>query len=384
MSGAVDCDGNGLVLPDTDGMMPTPSWSRHRPMWAVGRRATAAAALSAASLAITWSLAAHGLGQGVEPAPAVVLTIDDEPVSATQLSAAVRRVPGARSLTPSTPPEQRLLVEARAVDSLINERLLAAAARREAIIVTPQDIDARIDRLVAAAKKVSLEDFLRTTGDDGDDLRHRVNLDLTIEKLLEPQLAEGALRAEYNARRREFDGSRVRVSHVVLRPEMSLGTGAVADTLSRAESIRREILRGDATFADAARKYSSGPSRHRGGDIGFIGRLDPMTEEFSAAAFALAKGDVSKPFTTPFGIHVATVTEIEPGKLSFEAVRGLVLRQVSVTAFRNLVQGLRSKARVVYSPGVPHFAGGRPGAEVVVLEDADVVEPGATSEPVRP
>lgn len=377
-------------------MMPTPSWSRHRPLSVPGRRAPRFLVLAAASLVVLGSPGSPGLGQVVEPstpglsagggptAPSVVVTIDDEPVTGAQLVAAVGRVPGAKALSASTPQDQRLLIEARAVDNVINERLLAAAARREAILVNPEDVEARIDRLVAAARKISLEDYLRATGEDLDNLRHRVNLDMTIEKLLEPQLADGALRVEYNARRREFDGSRIRVSHVVLRPEMSLGTGALADTLARAESIRREILRGETTFADAARKYSSGPSRHRGGDIGFIGRHDPMNEEFSAAAFALAKGDVSKPFTTPFGIHLATVTEIEPGKLPFEAVRGMVLRHVSGMALRKLMQGLRAQARIVYSPGVPHFAGGRPGSEVVVLDAADLVEPERAADSSRP
>ena len=303
---------------------------------------------------------------------AVVATVDDEPLSQTQLRLAVARQPAPPTMTD----EQRLQWEARGLEQLIWERLIVAEARRQSILVDPQEIDDRLQRLMAAAKKPSLEEFLRTTGSDEDEVRRRLTHDLTVERLLQPRLTDNALRGVFETRRREFDGSRVRVSHIVLRPETALGDRGVAATIDRAESIRREILRGDTSFADAARRWSAGPSRQRGGDIGFLGRHEPMTEEFSAAVFALAKGDVSRPIVTASGIHLATVTEIESGRTTFEAVRNAVGKEVAATALKELVSRLRRSARITYFPGVPHFSRGDPGNVVVVLDEAEVVEPG--------
>jgi parvulin-like peptidyl-prolyl isomerase len=302
---------------------------------------------------------------------AVVATIDDEPLSRTQWQSAMARLPAPPTMTA----EQRLQWEARGLEQLIWERLVVAEARRQSILVDPQEIDDRLKRLVAAAKRSSLDDFLRATGSDEDQVRRRLTHDLTVERILQPRLTDAALRSVFDARRRDFDGSRVRVSHIVLRPETALGDRAITATIERAETIRREILRGDSSFADAARRWSAGPSRHRGGDIGFLGRHEPMTEEFSAAVFALAKGEVSRPIVTASGIHLATVTEIEPGRTTFEAARNAVGQEVAATALKELMARLRGRARITYSPGVPHFPRGDAARGAVVLDEPEVVEP---------
>lgn len=351
-----------------------------------GRKAARAGRRLAGTLAPWWlglglvATAAQTPPAGPRPAggedtATVVATIDDEPLSQAQLRAAVARIPAPATMTP----EQRLQWEARGLEQLIVERLLVAEARRQSILIDPQNVEDRLRRLVTAAKASSVEEFVRMTGSDEDQIRRRLNHDMLVESLLQPRLTEPALRAAFEARRREFDGSRVRVSHIVLRPDTALGDKAVAGTLERAEAIRREILRGDASFAEAARRHSAGPSRHRGGDVGFLGRHEPMVEEFSQAVFALAKGEISRPIVTPFGIHLATVTEVEAGRTTFEAVRAAVQQQVGNAALKELVARLRGKARVTYFPGVPHFAKGHSGGEVVVLDTPEVIEPGAAA-----
>ncbi len=370
----------GPVMPGRvtlGGDEPFPSGSNRQRHALPPRRCRAAAAPLAAWLLTVAATAAHAQ----PPAPTrpadgggtatVVATVDDEPLSQAQLRAAVARTPALANMTP----EQRLQLEARGLEQLIWERLIAAEARRQSVLVDPQDVEDRLRRAASAAKASSLEEFVRVTGNDEDQLRRLVAQDIMVERLLLPRLNDSAIRAAFEARRREFDGSRVRVSHIVLRPETALGEKAIVAAVEQAESIRREILRGDIGFADAARRYSAGPSRQRGGDIGFVGRQEPMTEEFSQAVFTLPKGEISKPIVTSFGIHVATVTEIEAGRTSFEAVRAAVYQQVATAALKDLMTRLRGAVRIAYFPGVPHFAKGQSGGEVVVLDAIEVVEP---------
>ncbi|NIP86218.1 MAG: hypothetical protein GTO03_11885, partial [Planctomycetales bacterium] len=90
--------------------------------------------------------------------------------------------------------------------------------------------------------------------------------------------------------------------------------------VERAQQIRREILDGKITFADAVARYSTGPSRREGGQLGFIGRQGPMDEPFSAAAFALGKKEISPPLVTRFGVHLIQCLEIKPGTKTWTEV----------------------------------------------------------------
>lgn len=65
-----------------------------------------------------------------------------------------------------------------------------------------------------------------------------------------------------------------------------------------------EVVAAGADFADVATRESQDPgSARRGGDLGWFGS-GMMVAEFDSVAFALADGEVSKPFSTAFGYHI--------------------------------------------------------------------------------
>lgn len=64
------------------------------------------------------------------------------------------------------------------------------------------------------------------------------------------------------------------------------------------------VLQGGADFAAVAKAESQDPgSAQRGGDLGWFGG-GVMVAEFDSVAFALADGELSKPFETAFGYHI--------------------------------------------------------------------------------
>ncbi|MHA1215440.1 MAG: peptidylprolyl isomerase [Candidatus Hodarchaeales archaeon] len=70
-----------------------------------------------------------------------------------------------------------------------------------------------------------------------------------------------------------------------------------------AETIIEELNNG-AKFEELAKKYSTCPSKKRGGNLGEFGR-GQMVKEFEVAAFNLQKGQVTQvPVKTKFGFHI--------------------------------------------------------------------------------
>lgn len=97
--------------------------------------------------------------------------------------------------------------------------------------------------------------------------------------------------------------------------------------LDKAQEIVKEIKSG-ISFAEAAAKYSSCPSKERGGDLGFFtkGRMVP---EFEEAAFGLEVGEVSEPVKTQFGYHIIQVQDRKPASLkSFDEAKNEIAEQL--------------------------------------------------------
>ncbi len=293
---------------------------------------------------------ARGGAQAPDTAAAaeVLVTVGEERISRADLDRLLERQ-GASSL-PEGP--ARTQATRLGLEKLVEERLVRGEIERQKITATESEVDRLIAQLTAQGK-------LREPKADAA-LRRQAEFDICIQKLLLPQFDEQALALTFEKHRREVDGTRVRLSHLVLRPDLGRGDAALPDTVRRAEEIRRQIVDGGMTFAEAAARFSAGPSRHDGGDLGFASRTGPHHEAVAAAAFALAEGDVSPPVVSPFGVHLLTVTAIEPGAGDARALRPRLQQIWARQAFADLIARLRRTTPVTYAAGVPAPATGAP------------------------
>ena len=80
---------------------------------------------------------------------------------------------------------------------------------------------------------------------------------------------------------------------------------SAADAKRKLENLRDRIVHG-ADFAELARLNSDDPSSVKGGDLGWIYPGDTVPE-FEREMNSLKVGEVSQPFETPFGWHLAQV-----------------------------------------------------------------------------
>lgn len=103
-----------------------------------------------------------------------------------------------------------------------------------------------------------------------------------------------------------FFPSEVEYGQIVLFPKVS--DEARDYTVKRLEEIRQRVLKGE-SFTNLAILYSQDPgSAVNGGELGFFGRGDMVTE-FEGQAFKLKPAEVSQVFRSKFGYHIMQVIE---------------------------------------------------------------------------
>lgn len=283
----------------------------------------------------------------------VVARVDGEPVTFNQVKRTAMQAVQGRPVSAEVAP----LLQAQSLEQAINRRLVLKFLHNKNYEPTAEELKSADEnfRLNLTQNNVTREEFLKRnllSPADLDDLRY---WDICWNRYAREQLNDDALQQHFAANRRDYDGSELRVSHLLLRIEGSGPQRDAASAISRAQQIREEIVGGKISFADAASKYSAGPSRERGGDLGFIPRHDQMVEEFSAAAFKLQKGEVSPPVVTTFGVHLITVVDERPGAKQWSDVRDRLLPAAQNDLFRRTAAELRKTAKVEYTNLVPHL-----------------------------
>ncbi len=93
----------------------------------------------------------------------------------------------------------------------------------------------------------------------------------------------------------------------------------------KAEEVLSLAREKGADFAALARKYSEGPSRKNGGDLGFFTRRS-MVKPFADAVFSMQTGTVSGVVETPFGYHIIKLEEVRPARVRpLEEVRDEII-----------------------------------------------------------
>lgn len=152
------------------------------------------------------------------------------------------------------------------------------------------DKEAKYQELVAEAKRTILQQY-------------------TMQKVLANiDVSEEDKKAYYEGNKTNFQaGATAKASHILMAEEDGI------------KEVQAEIA-GGLSFAEAAAKYSTCPSKEKGGDLGSFeqGRMVP---EFEAVAFAQDIGVISEPVKTQFGYHLILVEErSEASAKSFEDV----------------------------------------------------------------
>jgi peptidyl-prolyl cis-trans isomerase SurA len=205
------------------------------------------------------------------------------------------------------------------LENQIQELLLIARAKEDSVEVPRDVVEERVrgriremkDEYGAAAFARQVQEEGLTEREVRDRLRKRFRKDMIRQTMY------GRMAQEVSVSQRDLQEYRTRnegrlppvysLSHIMVAPSPSLDR--VTEARQRIEVLLDRAKSGE-DFAALAREYSEDPgSGPTGGDLGFFGRGDMVTE-VEEVAYALRPGEISDIVKSDFGFHVLKLEEV--------------------------------------------------------------------------
>lgn len=145
---------------------------------------------------------------------------------------------------------------------------------------------------------------------------------------------EDEVKEYYEANKEHFTaGETVGASHILV------------DSAEKAQEILADINAGKISFEDAARTYSSCPSKENGGNLGEFTK-GQMVPEFDEAVFSMNVGEIKGPVKTQFGYHLIKLNSKNEAKTyEFEEIKNelkdLASKEKQQKAYRSKLNQLK-------------------------------------------
>ncbi len=208
------------------------------------------------------------------------------------------------------------------LDQLIDEKLVLAEAKRQAISVPDAEVAKQVDQAIADVKQrlgseAAFAQQLQAENLTEARLREKykaeVQRNLTAQRLVQKTfprkpVPQAEAEAYFKAHRDRFPRvpGELRLSVIQIPPAPD--SVALQAGLAKAEALRKRILGGE-KFAKVAAEASDDPgSAKSGGDLGFF-MQEQMEPAVETAAFSLPLHQVSKPVRSAYGWHLVETLE---------------------------------------------------------------------------
>ena len=242
------------------------------------------------------------------------------------------------------------------VKRLIEDELILQEAKRSKVTVDPKELEKEFKDYKGMFKEEKrFQRYLKTTKlsekQVKDNLKKSLLLKVLMKKMGVNKVSDKMALDYYNKFKTRFKVKhQVKASHLLVKVKKDAAPEVVAAKRKEIEGYLTQIKAG-ADFAEMVKKHSVGPSKKKGGDLGFFSK-GRMVKEFDEKAFTMKKGEISEPVRTRFGWHLIKVTDIIQEKdQSFEDVKEKVTKMLAGQAERrgrtDLIEKLRKKSKIV-------------------------------------
>lgn len=251
--------------------------------------------------------------------------VGDQKIYLGELRRTVHRAATGQKLTATRAQE----LARAALQQAIKRRLVLQYVAKRGMSATADEIDHELTLVTRqlAEQDLTLEAYLQRSGLTQDELRFSLAWQVGWGRWLKRFTTDANLEKYFNRHRRDFDGTQLEVAHILWKVNVA-DQDAVQHATQQADSVRKQILAGEISFAAAAQEHSAAPTKTEGGAIGLISRHAPMPEAFSSAAFELEQGDISPPVVSPVGIHLIQCVSVKAGQRQWREVKPAIRQAV--------------------------------------------------------
>jgi peptidyl-prolyl cis-trans isomerase SurA len=254
--------------------------------------------------------------QGSRPADSIVAVVNSEPITQSEVRAAMQRA--ARDLAQqrvAAPPTEEL--QRRVLERLINERAQLQHARETGVRVDESAVD-QAEQGVARQNQIDVAELRLRVAKDGFNVaqfRSQLRDQLTLSRLHERDV-EGRLRiseSEIDAVIAEQQGGQtdplaqeINLANLLVSVPENATAEQASQRMTQAQKALDRIRAGE-DFAALVNELSAG-DRTNGGQLG-LRRADRYPPSFVAATQNLAVGQVSEIVRSGAGFHILKVME---------------------------------------------------------------------------
>jgi peptidyl-prolyl cis-trans isomerase SurA len=287
------------------------------------RQRPACAPLVVASLFLASLVSACG-GASRAPTPSspdVWATVDDREIRKEVVERAYKRVAPA---SPVPSEEEALSAKLRLLAELVDQDILLARARTLKVEVPDADLEKAFSERKSNMTEEAFQKEISQRGLTADDMRQDLRRELTVQKLLEQEVAskitigDDDVRAFFEKNRAQFNvpETRHRIAQIVVTPvrDPRVRNRANSDAATPAEARGKvqmlvDRLKSGSPFSQLAMDYSEDPqSAAQGGDLGFVpnSSLNQVPAELRDAVLKAKPGDVAT-VTSPGGYIIVLV-----------------------------------------------------------------------------
>lgn len=213
-------------------------------------------------------------------------------------------------------PEDKLdMVRKKVMENLISQELLYEQSRKAKITIS----DSAVNKEFESQKKqfptaAEFDKMLGQMGLTETSFKKMMKRGMAIKELIDKKVMENIkvpekkVKAFYDDNPSYFKRpEQVKASHILIKVDKDADKATKEKALEKIKVIEKSLKDGK-DFAALAKEFSEGPSKTKGGELGFFGK-GQMVKPFEEAAFTMKPGEVSGIVETQFGYHIIKVIE---------------------------------------------------------------------------
>ncbi len=301
--------------------------------------------------------------------PPVVAVVEGVEIKGPELEQTFSGFLASRQIPPDAlPPAEKARGYRAILEEMIKEKLIEK--RSGDVKVTDAEVTDTFKKFTASiGSEEEVKSQLAASGQTIEKVRESIRSSLRQDHWIEAEIAKAGGVTDKDAE--EFykkntdkfvNPPQVRASHILVKVAADAKPETVIEKEKAAQAISARVKKGE-DFAKLAKEISEDPTaKDNSGDLDFFGK-DQMVPEFSTAAFAMKKGEISDPVRSSFGFHVIKLTDRKEAEtVPLATVKPRVLEFLKGQKAETLKQEIRDKAKVEIKLPAPPPATALPDA----------------------